>query len=188
MTADDMKGAARRPAEEKPNRCRGRGAPRGLAADQRGDSLIEFAVVSVMLFTCIFGIMDCSRALYAYHFTSYAAREATRYAVVRGSTFSTTPCATTSTLVCDATAANIASFVQGIVPLGISSGSALTVTATWPGTAPTGASGVCSVANGVNSPGCLVKVQVSYLFTYITPFLPGSGLTLTSTSEAVIQQ
>lgn len=188
MAAKDRKGAARRPVSEKPHRCGGGAAPRGFAGDQRGQTLIEFAVVSVMLFTCVFGIMDGSRALYAYHFTSYAAREATRYAVVRGSTYSSTPCATTSTLACDATAANIASFVQSIVPPGISAGSALTVAASWPGTAPTGAVGVCSIADGVNSPGCSVKVQVSYLFNYIAPFMPGSGLLMTSTAESVIQQ
>ena len=81
---------------------------------ERGDSLIEFAVVAVVLFTCIFGIIDCSRALYAYHFASYAAREATRYAIVRGSTWGSATCASTSTFNCNASATNIHSYVQSL--------------------------------------------------------------------------
>ena len=158
------------------------------AASERGDEMIEFAIVAVVLFTCIFGIIDCSRALYTYHFASYAAREATRYAMVRGSTWGSTSCATTATFVCNATAANVGAYVQSIVPPGISSGTPLSVTTTWPGTELAGSVATCSTANGNNSPGCLVMVQVSYSFNYMLPFLPTTALTLRSTSEVVILQ
>jgi hypothetical protein len=81
----------------------------------------------------------------------------------------------------------VTSYVQSITPAGISP-SALTVTTTWPGTAPSGASGACSTAKGNNSPGCLVTVQVSYPFKFILPFLPKSTWTMTSTSQVVIAQ
>jgi Flp pilus assembly protein TadG len=156
------------------------------AASERGDGMIEFAVVAIVLFTCLFGIIDCSRALYAYHFASYAAREATRYAMVRGSTWGSTSCASTFTFSCNATTANVKAYVQSIVPLGIDSGSPLSVTTTWPGTELAGSATTCSTENGNNSPGCLVMVQISYSFNYILPFLPTSTLALKSTSEVVI--
>ena len=155
----------------------------------RGEQMIEFAISAVVLFTCIFGIIGCSQLLYAYHFTSYAAREATRYAMVRGSTWGSTNCATVATSVCNATTANVQAYVQSIVPPGMNSGTPpLAVTTTWPGTELAGSVATCSTTNGNNSPGCLVMVQVSYSFSYLLPFLPTTALNLKSTSEVVILQ
>ena len=51
---------------------------RNVQSKQRGASALEFAFVIVLiLFPLIFGIIDFSRALYAYHWVSYAAREGT---------------------------------------------------------------------------------------------------------------
>jgi Flp pilus assembly protein TadG len=152
---------------------------------ERGDSMIEFAVVAIVLFTCIFGIMDCSRALYAYHLASYSAREATRYAMVRGSTWGSTPCSTTATFGCNATSANVQAYVKSIAPL-TSDVSSLTATTTWPGTELAGSATTCTIANGANSPGCLVIVQVNYAFNYTLPLLPSTTLNLKSTSAVVI--
>lgn len=158
-----------------------------LLKNERGDTLVEFAVVAIVLFTCIFGIMDCSRALYAYHFTSYAAREATRYATVRGSTWGSS-CSSATALNCGLSSSNaniLQSYIQSITPAGINP-SSLTVTSTWPGTAPSGSA--CNTARGNNSPGCLVEVQVSYSFNYITVLLPTTTLVMKSTSEVTILQ
>jgi Flp pilus assembly protein TadG len=155
-----------------------------LLRSERGDSMIEFAVVAIVLFMCIFGIMDCSRALYAYHLASYSAREATRYAMVRGSTWKTASCTTTTTFSCNATSANVQAYVKSIAPLAIDV-SSLTVTTTWPGTELPGSATTCSVADA-HSPGCLVMVQVNYAFNYTLPLLPSTTLNLTSTSEVVI--
>ncbi len=86
--------------------------------DDRGSSLVEYAIVVPVLLTFLFGIMDFSRFLYTYHFISEVAREATRYAVVRGSSFSGTACASTATFACDATSANIQSYVRSLTPAG----------------------------------------------------------------------
>jgi Flp pilus assembly protein TadG len=158
------------------------------AAGERGDEMIEFAIVAVVLFTCIFALINCSLLLYTYHFAAYAAREATRYAMVRGATWGSASCTSTSTLACNATAANVVSYIQSIVPPGISSGTPLSVTTTWPGTELAGSVATCSTTKGNNSPGCLVIVQVSYSFNYFLPFLPTSALTFKSTSEVVILQ
>jgi Flp pilus assembly protein TadG len=150
--------------------------------------MVEFALVAIVLFTCIFGIMGCSLAFYAYHFTAYAAREATRYAMVRGSTWGGISCASVSTLNCNATTSNVTAYVQSIVTPGISAGPMLSVVTTWPGTNLPNSSGTCSTSTGNNSPGCLVMIQVTYSFSYLLPFLPTSPLNLKSISEVVILQ
>src|SRR5258708_7904330 len=54
--------------------------------EERGSSIVEYAVVFLLLMTMILGMVDFSRAIYVYHFISNQARDATRYASVRGST------------------------------------------------------------------------------------------------------
>ena len=51
---------------------------------EQGASLVEMALSASVLFVLLFGIIETCMALYAYNFVSEAAREATRYAVVRG--------------------------------------------------------------------------------------------------------
>lgn len=51
---------------------------------EEGASLVEMALSASVLFVMLFGIIEVCMGLYAYNFVSEAAREATRYAVVRG--------------------------------------------------------------------------------------------------------
>src|SRR6266566_2573598 len=48
-----------------------------------GQSLVEFALVGVILFMTITGIMEGARLLFAYSVVSNAAQEGSRYAIVR---------------------------------------------------------------------------------------------------------
>jgi Flp pilus assembly protein TadG len=153
--------------------------------NDRGSALVEYAIVLPVLLTFLFGIMDFSRFLYTYHFVSEVAREGTRYAMVRGSSFSGTACASTASFACDATGANVQTYVQGLTPPGITSGS-VGVSTTWPGTAPTGAATSCNTTNGNNSPGCLVQVVVTYPYKFMLPFLPKSASTWTVSSTSVV--
>ena len=105
-------------------------------SDESGSELLEFGVCAAIIFSVIFGIMECSQALYVDHYLAYAAREATRYAMVRGSTWKGIGCATTSSFSCDATAGDIANLVNSLAPSGVDVAS-LSVTTTWPGTTPT---------------------------------------------------
>ena len=105
--------------------------------------------------------------------------------MVRGSTWKTASCTTTTTFSCNATSANVQAYVKSIAPLAIDV-SSLTVTTTWPGTELAGSATTCNTVNGINSPGCLVMVQVNYAFNYTLPLLPSTTLNLTSTSEVVI--
>jgi Flp pilus assembly protein TadG len=145
-----------------------------------GSSLVEYAIVFLLLITMLLGIADFSRALYAFHFVSNAAREATRYAAVRGFTC-------TSDGSCTAPAASgptgdIQAFVSN-VPMGIN-GSNVTATTTWP--VQTKSPSVCSTTATQNSPGCTVQVQVTYKFNFFFPFVSKSTLTMNSTSEMII--
>jgi Flp pilus assembly protein TadG len=158
---------------------------RQLHADERGEQLIEFAVSLSLLMMVISSIMYMSVALYADHYVSDAARQATRYAMVRGSSWTTTTCTTTSTFSCNATAANVTSYVKSITPSSIAA-TGLTITTTWPGTTASGAD--CSASNVNNTPGCVVTVQVSYAFNFLLPFIPKKALALTSTSSMVVLQ
>lgn len=151
--------------------------------DDNGSGVLEFALAAVVLLTIIFGIMDASRAMYADHYVSNAAREATRYAMVRGQDFSGTSCATTSTFSCMATSADIANFVTSITPAGFSANN-LSVASSWSGTALNGS--VCSASNPAQ--GCVVNVQVSYAFNFVLPFLPKNSMVLSSTSGVTVLQ
>src|SRR5580692_6353215 len=53
-------------------------------ARQRGTTLLESAVMISVLLLMMFGVVGFGTALYTYHFVSNTAREATRWASVRG--------------------------------------------------------------------------------------------------------
>lgn len=148
--------------------------------EQSGSALVEFAASAILLFTLVFGILECSRAVYVYHFVSSAAQEASRYAMVRGASWSS-HCASYTSSNCSATSANVTSFVQAQASAGITKAN-LTVSTSWPGTSATGAS--CSS----NTAGCLVLIKVSYPFSFVSPLLPQKTLSLSSTAEVTIVQ
>ncbi len=157
---------------------------RQLWSDSRASELVEFALSVMVLFTALFGITDFCRAMYAYHFVSWAAEAGTRYAMVRGADWGSTACTTPATFTCNATADNVKAYVRSLVTPGLDS-DALTVAATWPGTNVNGSSTPCSTAN---APGCVVKITVRYSFSFMMPFLPEASLPFTSTSQKVIHQ
>jgi Flp pilus assembly protein TadG len=149
------------------------------SASTRGNTLTEFAFILPLLVMVIFGLIDFGRALYTYHFISDAAREASRWASVRGN-----QCDRGLTG-CPAGQGEVQDYVAGIVPPGIDpSPQALSVTAAW--VAPPGKVGTCNVFP--NNPGCAVQVQVTYNFKFILPFLPNSTYSMRSTSEMIISQ
>ena len=157
-----------------------------FAKEDEGGSMIEFTISVTVLLMLLFGIVDLSRALYIDHFVSGAAREAARYAMVRGSSFNNVTCSTTSTTSCTATQTAIKSYVQSLAPTGVSTAN-LTVQATWPGTSPNGNNCVSAVTPN-NGPGCTVRVVVTDAFTFAVPYFPVAGLNLSSTSTVAISQ
>ncbi|MBB6142653.1 Flp pilus assembly protein TadG [Silvibacterium bohemicum] len=156
-----------------------------LKRNESGSELVEFALALSVVLACVFGIIDGSRAVFAEHYVVNAAREATRYAMVRGSSWNGTACTTPATFSCTATSAQVTSFVNSNIPPGIMS-SKVGVVTTWPGTTSTGAA--CDTVNGTDSPTCVVSVQVTYAFAFSLPFLPQSAINFSSTSTSTIFQ
>lgn len=148
-----------------------------------GAALVEFAVSLSVLLALVLGTMEVCFALYAFHATDLAAREASRWAIVRGST----SCTNTPNLTdCDATAAEIQTYVSNLGLLKIATRD---VTVTWlspSATTPTTWS--ACLTSPCNRPGNQVQVTVTYPMTLSIPFVSRQALSLNSTSAMVISQ
>lgn len=166
--------------------------------NEDGSELVEFALSALVLFTLMFGIMDFCRAAYSYHFTTYAAQEGARFAIVRGYDWSgngkcntSAPPSFTLPYRCEANQADVQNYVRSIA-LPMIDTSNVNVAATWPGTTPdclASKSSTCSACTHVDQQGCMVNVTVSYTFNFFMPFLPkASGLTFSGTSSKAIQE
>jgi Flp pilus assembly protein TadG len=155
---------------------------------EEGSAILETALSIVVLFTFLFGIMETGFALYSYHFIADAAREGARYAIVRGSTAGTTPCAAPGLATCIAQGGtdtgDIATYVKTLGFPGINP-SYMTVNSAWSiyahGT-------TCPVSPPCNSPGNLVRVIVTYNFPLNLPFFPPKTFAMSSTAAMIIQQ
>lgn len=139
--------------------------------------MVEMALSLIILLTILFGLLEICLALYSYHFISDAAREGSRFAMVRGSA-----CAPPG-YECNVTGPQVQTYVQDLSFPGINP-SNMTVTTTW-SAYPPGA--VCATA-ACNDPGDLVTVQVNYNFPLSIPFIAPRTLAMTSTSSMVISQ
>jgi Flp pilus assembly protein TadG len=155
-----------------------------VATGESGSTLLETALSIMILLTFIFGIMEVCLAAYTYHFISEAAREATRYAIVRGSSF-TTNCTAPTVANCTAQGGNntgdIATYVQNLNFPGIDPNK-MTVNSTWLNSDGT----ACGIGPTCKDPGEQVQVTITYNFPLSVPFVPVNTWTLTSTSQMVI--
>ena len=125
---------------------------------ERGSTIVETALSLTVFLMILFATMDLGRMVFAFNFVSYAAREATRYAMVRGTKNPTD-------------AAGLTTFVKSEA-IGLDR-SAITVTPTW---------------TPDHTPGSTVQVKVSYSFQPIAPYMPAGPFTLSSTSKMLISQ
>lgn len=155
------------------------------ASREEGSGLVETALASTVFLAMLMGVFQMSLAFYTLHYISDAARQGSRYAMVRGST----SCTNTPNLSnCNVTSDQVQTYVRGIKYPGIQS-SRLTLTTTWmtasttqPTTWSTCSTGTCNV------PGNQVKVVAAYTFPLSVPFVPRLSFSLTSTSKMVISQ
>jgi len=178
---------------------------------QRGAALLEYAFIFIMFLTLVLGIGGFSHALFTYHQINHAAKEATRYAAVRGFSCSTdSSCVASNSaagITGPTTTADVTQFVQNMTPISIDK-TQLVVSACGVSDVTTACSAstssgpeVCSATVGAlaatpNYPGCTVSVTVSYPYNFIFPLLPSvtattppcaaPGICLSSTSEMVI--
>jgi Flp pilus assembly protein TadG len=149
-----------------------------LAPDDLAAATVEFALSLVLHCALLLGVMEASLGVYAFHFTAEAAREATRYASVRGSS------CVGSASACPAQPSDIQTYVQGLVYPGINP-AAMTATTTW-SAFPSGTA--CSPSSSCNNPGNLVTIRILYKFPFSVPLLPSNLWAVTSSSAMVISQ
>ena len=162
-----------------------------LRRDEEGSSLVEFALSASVFFMMLIGIMEMSVLLFTFHFVSEAAREGSRYAMVRGNTSYTncpaasSPCATSQSA--------IQTYVRGLTLVGLNPAN-MTVTATY-SAFPAG--GTCTPNANCENAGNLVTVRVTYAYPLNLPFVRAGTLglgknsntiNLTSTSAMIISQ
>jgi Flp pilus assembly protein TadG len=159
------------------------------AMGEEGNSVVEMALSCLILIPVLFGIIQLSIGLYCFHFSADAAREATRWAIVRGATcngnFGTAYCSPTDGKPGGATSNDIAHYVKG---LGYPFSGAVTTTTKWcTTTGATPATWTCSTAweNGV---GNQVQVTVSYAYPLVIPFVPKNTLNVSSVASMTIVQ
>lgn len=159
--------------------------------DEVGGTVVEMAISSTVLFSMVFGMFQISYASYIYSYVSEAAREGARYAIVRGST----SCLNTPNLAnCNASATTVGNYVKGRGFMGIDAVNYMTVNTSWlTATTTTGTSGASTTwanctAGTCNPPGNMVRVVVTYALPLAIPFVPTRTVSVTSTSQMVVQQ
>lgn len=152
--------------------------------DESGAVLTEFALTLSLYFTLVIAIIEFALAMYAHHFTSFASGAAVRFAMVRGSSWQAA-CTSAVPYSCNANSSTVTSYVQSILSKPLVT-SRTSVTTTWPGIAADNTA--CDASDGLNSPGCIVRVKVTYNFNYVLPFMPKNVLVMSSTSSATILQ
>jgi Flp pilus assembly protein TadG len=131
---------------------------------ERGAALVEFAAVSIVFFTFVFGVTEFGRMIYDYNLIATATRDGARWACVRGTASGHT-----------ATVAEIRTYVVGralnrIFPEN--------VTVTWPDS-PT----------GVAKPGNRVVVTTTHNFrSSVTTLIPFATIPLGTSTSMVISR
>lgn len=131
----------------------------GRLKSESGQALVEMAMTLVLFVMLVFGILDAGRMLWSYSLVSNAAREAVRYAIVRGENSGDR----------EATAAQVEAVARQVA-IGLTP---LDVTVTW-------------VPD--NEPGSLVRVAVGYNFRPGVNLYQFTSIRLASTSEMVISR
>lgn len=161
----------------------GGGRRKRAAPHEQGAALVEFALSLTILLTLVFGILGWSFGLYFYNALNEAAREATRYAAVRGNDWGTA-CASYSSYDCTATEANIVSYIENFGPPGINADTlgAKGVSVAW----AKGPNESACNATDCNGMGDQVTVTVSYTFDFPIPFIPPKSASLSSSSSMIV--
>lgn len=129
---------------------------------ERGQAVMEFALVGIVFFILVFGMIDVGRAVWNYNTLSEAARAGTRYAIVHGVN-ATDPSGPGDD-------ADIIAEVEKNAP-GLND-AAVNVSVNW--------------LDGGNEPGHRVEVTAQYDYDPIFDFLGVVSFTMTSSSTMEI--
>ena len=140
------------------------------ASRQRGSTLIEFSIVSLLLFTVVFATIEFNRMLLIYTAVANAARAGARYAIVHGNSRSGTGVDGASGPGSTSQVVTVVQTYAGASPL---NPSRLTINVTYP--------------NSSNAPGSLVRVAVSYAYDPFTWSTLPLAVNLGSQSQGIIE-
>ena len=168
----------------------------GGPAAQRGQSLVEFAIVIPLFLLILFGVVDAGRYVYMSSVLSQAAREGARLAAVEaswlGNPTSDPSCNQPGGPVCPTNLAALTTDATNaanrmVAPFG--SISTLYISCYPAGSAPTGAwtSGTACTKNS-GATGNIVSVRVLLTFTPITPVIAQiiGNITMSGSATMVI--
>lgn len=171
---------------------------KGRSRGENGGTLVETALCLPLLLMLIIGIIEASWAVYSYHYIADAAREGTRYAIVRGSDW-TSSCDTGgagsgyTSAACSASVADVQNYVAtlgfgaiGITPSNASNYVCVEYLSALPTSPPTS----CTSSTGTlaNAQDDVVEVEITYPFKFGLPGFPGYTYNLNSFSEMAIAQ
>ena len=151
-----------------------------MERSERGSTLIEFGLVIIVLLMFIFGIIDMGRFLFAYHWVANTAREATRFAIVRGANCSSSQ----GNGIYGECPAQITQFVQDSAAANSIPQQNLIITPVYN---PNPTRACLQSSDGTfDTPGCVVEVTITYPFKFIFPLLPTGTYNITSSSQMLI--
>ena len=163
-------------------------APRASALlrlrGEEGSSLVETGMAMLIFLPQLFGAIQYSLVFYTYHDVTDAARQAVRWAAVRGAT----SCTNTPGLYdCRATSDEIQSYVRGLGYPGLVP-SSIQVTTNWLTASSTPTSWSACSSSPCNAPGNQVQITVAYAYPLSIPYWKSTSLNINSTSAMVIAQ
>ena len=141
--------------------------------EDRGSSLLEFALISFMFVIVLAGVVEMGRMVLVYNTIANAAREGTRYAIVHGGTRSGPGATGVNGPSGPGNTTQVQTVVKNFASAGLVDTTALTITVSYP--------------NGNNTAGSPVAVKVLYTYDpFVNFFSSILNTTLGSTSEGVI--
>ena len=141
--------------------------------NESGTALVETAISASLLMVVLFAVFEFSFAFYSWHFIAEAAKEAVRYASVRGACTDPSTGSTTNKLPdCAITSDQLTTMVKGLGYPGINPDNITAVDVTWP--------------NGNSQPRSNVRVDITYKFPIGIPFWQATDLSMHSTAQMVI--
>jgi Flp pilus assembly protein TadG len=142
-------------------------SPKSRLGDDRGQTLVEFAIVAVLLVMLLLGVVEFGRMVLVYTTVANAARAGARYAIVHG----------TDNL---ASTDDIKTIVKNFLSVAPLDTTGLTTSVSYPGDP------VKSGSSGCTDPGCGVVVTATYPYQPIIGYFPWPTINLQSTSKGTI--
>lgn len=168
------------------------------ARGEEGTTMVEAALAMLVMLMLFFGVVEACLTIYSFEYVTSAVHEATRYAIVRGGSW-TSSCDGTGSAgsgyrssLCTASSADIQNYVvQRAADYPDINITASDVCVEYLSSVPSSASSTCTASTGstlANSLGDIVQVTITYPFTLTLPGLPDYAFNLSSTSQMVIAE